>query len=112
MWAEFEPRSDYRVRQSKTDLILSGNDVRFVRTNVWVGPRKAGGYECELDVVAIDPHKERILHYEPTMGALSWEKREERFERQPDDGSHPHGQLRVSSGCARCSDDERNERRR
>ena len=51
----------------------------FVRTNVLVGPREKGGYECELDVVAIDVQERRILHYEPTMDADSWEDREVRF---------------------------------
>lgn len=58
----------------------------FVRTNVFVGPREKGGYECELDVVAIDLQAKRILHYEPTMDALSWAEREKRFRRKFDAG--------------------------
>jgi len=58
----------------------------FVRTNVLVGPRKKGGYECELDVVGIDLQEKRILHYEPTMDALSWAEREKRFRRKFDAG--------------------------
>jgi hypothetical protein len=58
----------------------------FVRTNVFVGPREKGGYECELDVVAIDLQEKRILHYEPTMDALSWSEREKRFKRKFDAG--------------------------
>lgn len=54
----------------------------FVKTNVFVGPRPRGGYECELDVVAIDLKKKRILHYEPSMDADSWEKREARFRKK------------------------------
>ena len=58
----------------------------FVRTNVFVGPRQKGGYECELDIIAIDLNEKRILHYEPTMDALSWAKREIRFKRKFDAG--------------------------
>ena len=58
----------------------------FVRTNVLVGPRERGGYECELDVVGIDLQEKRILHYEPTMDALSWAERENRFKRKFDAG--------------------------
>ena len=38
----------------------------WVRTNVWVGPLAKGGYECELDVVAINLQEKQILHYEPS----------------------------------------------
>ncbi len=58
----------------------------FVRTNVLVGPREKGGYECELDVVAINLREKRILHYEPTMDALSWAEIEKRFRRKFDAG--------------------------
>ena len=54
----------------------------FVKTNVLVGPRPRGGYECELDVVAIDLQNKKILHYEPSMDASSWEDREVRFSKK------------------------------
>ena len=54
----------------------------FVKTNVFVGRRRKGGYECELDIVAVDLHAKRILQYEPTMDALSWADREKRFKRK------------------------------
>ena len=54
----------------------------FVRTNVLVGPRAKGGYECELDVVAIDVTQKKILQFEPTMDALSWKDREARFKKK------------------------------
>ena len=54
----------------------------FVRNNVFVGPREKGGYECELDVVAIDLQEKKILQYEPTMDALSWKDRERRFRKK------------------------------
>jgi hypothetical protein len=58
----------------------------FVRTNVLVGPRAKGGYECELDVVAIDVKEKKILQFEPTMDALSWKDRETRFKKKFDAG--------------------------
>jgi len=58
----------------------------FVRTNVLVGPREKGGYECELDVVAIDVKQKKFLQYEPTMDALSWKDREVRFKKKFDAG--------------------------
>jgi len=33
----------------------------FVRNNVFVGPREKVGYECELDVVAIDLNEKKTL---------------------------------------------------
>jgi hypothetical protein len=47
----------------------------YVRTNVMVGPRDAGGYEGELDVVAFHPETREIVHVETSMDALSWDKR-------------------------------------
>lgn len=54
----------------------------FVRTNVMVGPRPAGGYECELDIVAFDPESRETVHIETSMDALSWDKRRERYARK------------------------------
>lgn len=54
----------------------------FVRRNVLVGPRPKGGYECELDVVAFDPRRPHLVHYETSMDALSWEKRDLKYERK------------------------------
>ncbi len=51
----------------------------FVRRNVKVGKRDAGGYECELDVVAFDPKSRRVVHIEPSMDAQSWAQRTERY---------------------------------
>ena len=58
----------------------------FVRTNVLVGPREKGGYECELDVVAIDVKNKRIIHFEPSMDASSWPERERRYQKKFDAG--------------------------
>lgn len=51
----------------------------FVRRNVRVGPRAGGGHEGELDVVALHPGQNRLLHIEPSMDANSWDERERRF---------------------------------
>ena len=51
----------------------------FVRRNVRAGLRRAGGYECELDVVAFNPERKHLVHIEPSMDADSWNKRESRY---------------------------------
>lgn len=48
----------------------------FVRRNVRIGLRANGGYEGELDVLALHPGKKRLLHIETSMYAGSWEKRD------------------------------------
>lgn len=58
----------------------------FVRRNVHVGPRPRGGYDCELDVVAYDPDRKRVVHIEPSLDADSWSKREVRYRRKFDAG--------------------------
>lgn len=51
----------------------------FVRVSVPVGARSKGGYEGELDVVAINPGSQHLIHVECSLDAHSEEKREERF---------------------------------
>jgi hypothetical protein len=46
----------------------------FVRRNVHVGRRARGGWECELDVVAFNPKRKHLIHLEPSMDALHWDK--------------------------------------
>jgi hypothetical protein len=58
----------------------------FVRRNVMVGRRPGGGWECELDVVALHPKKKRLVHIETSMDAASWGKRESRFKKKFDAG--------------------------
>jgi hypothetical protein len=58
----------------------------FVRRNVHVGKRSAGGYECELDVIAFHPEKKHLVHIEPSMDASSWKIREERYQKKFDAG--------------------------
>lgn len=66
------------------DLLAEWYEYRgfFVRRNVLVGKRAKGGYECELDVVAFHPTQRRLVHLEPSLDALSWERREARFARK------------------------------
>jgi hypothetical protein len=51
----------------------------FVRRNVRVGRRGAGGYECELDIVAFHPGTNHLIHIEPSTDADSIEKRQKRY---------------------------------
>lgn len=51
----------------------------FVRRNINVGKRAAGGYACELDIVAFHPVERRLVHLEPSLDADSWNQREKRF---------------------------------
>lgn len=51
----------------------------FVRRNVRVGPRAAGGHEGELDVVAFHPANKHLVHIEPSSAADSWDEREKKF---------------------------------
>lgn len=50
--------------------------------NIQVGPRPKGGYECELDVVAFHPESKHLVQIESSMGAESWDVREQRFRRK------------------------------
>ena len=58
----------------------------FLRRNVLVGKRKQGGYECELDIVGFHPVARHLLHIEPSMDAMSWQQREQRFQKKFDAG--------------------------
>jgi hypothetical protein len=64
----------------------------FVRCNTHVGKRAAGGYECELDIVAFHPTTMHIIHVEPSMDAHSWEERERRYRKKFEAGKKyiPH----------------------
>lgn len=54
----------------------------LVRRNVKVGRLKHGGWEMELDVIGYSPFSGHIVHYEPSVDALSWERREERYKKK------------------------------
>jgi len=58
----------------------------FVRRNVHVGKRTAGGHEGELDVVAFHPVEKKLVQIETSMDAESWDKRETKFKRKFDTG--------------------------
>lgn len=51
----------------------------FVRQSVLVGPRPKGGYEGELDIVAVNPTTGHLIHVECSLDAASWEQREVKF---------------------------------
>ena len=51
----------------------------FIRRNVLVGRRSAGGWDMELDVVAFHPREKELIHIEASLDAYSWSKREQRF---------------------------------
>lgn len=53
-----------------------------MRRNTLVGARVAGGFECELDVVAFHPTTGHIIHVEPSMDAHSWAERERRYKKK------------------------------
>jgi len=54
----------------------------LIRRNIKVGRRLEGGWEMELDVVGYHPESNRILHYEPSLDALTWGVREPRYEKK------------------------------
>ena len=51
----------------------------FVRQSVLVGKREKGGFEGELDIVALNPVTLHLLHVECSMDPDPWEKREHRY---------------------------------
>jgi hypothetical protein len=51
----------------------------LVRVSVPVGPREKGGFEGELDVIAVNLAAKHFLHVECSLDALSTEKREIHF---------------------------------
>lgn len=54
----------------------------FVRQNVLVGKRAKGGYDCELDIVALHPSVQHLVQVEPSMDAASWSTRERRYRKK------------------------------
>jgi hypothetical protein len=51
----------------------------FVRRNIRVGKRNAGGHEGELDVVGFHPTTKHLVQIEPSVDANKWEIREQRY---------------------------------
>ena len=58
----------------------------FVRRNIKVGKRERGGYEGELDIVALHPTEKKLVHFEPSTDTHSWETREKRYRKKFDAG--------------------------
>ncbi|KQW45841.1 MULTISPECIES: hypothetical protein [unclassified Roseateles] len=58
----------------------------LVRKNIKVGRLVHGGYEGELDVVAFHPVDGQIVHYELSLDAHTWSKREERYKKKMNAG--------------------------
>lgn len=54
----------------------------LIRRNIKVGRRDRGGWEMEIDVVGFHPKTGTIVHYEPSLDALTWDKREERYKKK------------------------------
>jgi len=54
----------------------------FVRRNIKVGRRTYGGWDGELDVVALNPAQRHLIHYECSTDAWTRAKREARFGRK------------------------------
>jgi len=54
----------------------------LVKRNIKVGKLNHGGWEMELDVMALNPHTDHLIHLEPSIDAHSWAKREERFSKK------------------------------
>jgi len=54
----------------------------LVRRNLKVGRLSHGGWEMELDLIGYHPTTQDLVHYEPSLDALSWEKREARYNKK------------------------------
>ena len=51
----------------------------IVVCNSKVGKLDHGGWKMELDLVAHCPTTDHLVHYEPSLDADPWSKREQRF---------------------------------
>jgi hypothetical protein len=51
----------------------------LVMKNRKVGRLKHGGWEMELDIIGYHPKSNALVHYEPSIDATAWEKRESRY---------------------------------
>ena len=54
----------------------------LVKKNTKVGKRQLGGWEMELDVVGYHPKSNKVAHYEPSIDAIGWTKREARYKKK------------------------------
>ncbi|MDT8321562.1 MAG: hypothetical protein RQ826_13635 [Xanthomonadales bacterium] len=58
------------------------NTGYIVARNHKVGRRVKGGWGGELDIIAYNPETNHLVHYEPSVDANSWARREERFKKK------------------------------
>jgi hypothetical protein len=58
----------------------------FIRRNTKVGRLMHGGWEMELDIVGFHPQTTDLVHYEPSIDALSWANRTKRYQKKFDAG--------------------------
>jgi hypothetical protein len=78
----------------------------LIRRNTKVGRLKHGGWEMELDIVGYHPKSLELVHYEPSIDALSWDTNNPNAQRA-DRGAHrvPHdGSVTRNSRSRRQSD--------
>jgi hypothetical protein len=54
----------------------------LIKRNIKVGRLGHGGWEMELDIIGYNPLVNKLVHYEPSIDALSWEKRQARYEKK------------------------------
>lgn len=54
----------------------------IVRRNLKVGRLAHGGWEMELDLLGYNHATGDLVHYEPSVDALSWTKREARYDKK------------------------------
>lgn len=54
----------------------------LVMRNKKVGKLKRGGWEMELDIVGYRPQSGDLVHYEPSIDAVGWAKREARYKKK------------------------------
>lgn len=54
----------------------------LVKRNIKVGKLGHGGWEMELDIIGYNPQSKALVHYEPSIDALAWEKRESRYKKK------------------------------
>lgn len=48
---------------------------------------KHGGWEMELDIIGYSPTTNDLVHYEPSIDAIGWTKREARYKKKFDAGN-------------------------
>jgi len=54
----------------------------LVRRNTKVGRLAHGGWEMELDIIAYHPKSGVLVHYEPSIDAITWTAREARYKKK------------------------------